>query len=122
MASGTLWAQGDVSEDMAVLWTAAIVHPTDYGQIQMDEQGDRRRTLRPVACSEALAKMAETVIIDVEQSQFDDAMRHHQLGCGVPMEHRLSSMQSGHGQRTSASDATEQRSRAWHRHGECVWT
>ena len=42
-----LWAQGDVSEDMAALWTAAIVHPVDCGEMMSDKQGERKRKLRP---------------------------------------------------------------------------
>ena len=75
-----LWAQGDVSEDMAALWTVAIVHP--FWRDKSDKQGEGKRKLRPIACSEALTKVAESTIIDIVQGHVDEAMRP--LGCGVP--------------------------------------
>ena len=37
-----------------------------------------------MACSEAVLKLAETIVIDANESQLRAAMRPHQLGCGVP--------------------------------------
>ena len=77
-----LWAKA--TPDLAETWTAALVHSIDCGDARSAPGEPARRKLRPIACSEALLKLAETLVIDANESQLRAAMRPHQLGCGVP--------------------------------------
>ena len=79
-----LWAKAKATPDLAETWTAALVHPVDCGDARTAPGEPARRKLRPIACSEALMKLAETIVIDANESQLRTAMRPHQLGCGVP--------------------------------------
>ena len=79
-----LWARAKATPDLAETWTAALVHPVDCGDARTPPGEPARRKLRPIACSEALMKLAETIVIDANESQLRTAMRPHQLGCGVP--------------------------------------
>ena len=79
-----IWARAKATPDLAETWTAALVHPVDCGDARTAPGEPTRRKLRPIACSEALMKLAETIVIDANESQLRTAMRPHQLGCGVP--------------------------------------
>ena len=79
-----LWARAKATPDLAETWTATLVHPIDCGDARTAPGEPARRKLRPIACSEALVKLAETIVIDANESQLRAAMRPHQLGCGVP--------------------------------------
>ena len=76
----TMWAKGAVSRRVAALWTSAIVSPIDCGE-KVDAPGQRK--IRPIACSEALLKMADSAVLDGLQKEIETALEPHQLGCGA---------------------------------------
>lgn len=79
----TLWAKGNITEDVAELWTAAIVVPVDCGQAKVGPDEAPRRKLRPIACAEAPLKLAEGVLIDGMLPELARVLEPRQVGCGM---------------------------------------
>ena len=60
----TLCAQGEVTQEMASVWTVAVCPPTGWGEDNSADLDVRKRKIRSIACSEALVKLTETSAID----------------------------------------------------------
>ena len=73
-----------VTSPTASLWTAAVVTPVDCGPAVLEEGEAPRRKLRPIVCSGALLKVAESAAIDSVQQELLAAMEPRQMGCGTP--------------------------------------
>ena len=80
----TMWAKGAVTVEVAKLWTAAVVSPIDCGEAASADGLPAARKLRPIACSEALMKLAEGVVLDAMAKQMEEVFEPRQLGCGAP--------------------------------------
>ena len=80
----TMWARGAVTVEVARLWTAAVVSPIDCGEVASADGLPATRKLRPIACSEALMKLAEGVVLDAMAKQLEGVFEPRQLGCGAP--------------------------------------
>ena len=80
-----IWCRGDVCENTAWLWGAAIIAPLDQGWRKKDDgNGEQEKKIRPIALAECLLKFAETVIINQVRDTVAEAMVPSQVGCGVP--------------------------------------
>ena len=80
----TMWQGAAVTSPTASLWTAAIVTPVDCGPAVLEEGEAPCRKLRPIACSEALLKVAESAATDSVQQELLAALEPRQMGCGTP--------------------------------------
>ena len=79
----TLWAKGNITSEVAELWTAAIVVPVDRGQAKVGPVEAPRRKLRPIACAEAPVKLAEGTLIDGMLPELARVVEPRQVGCGM---------------------------------------
>ena len=58
-----MWISASVSASTAELWTVAVICPVDCGET-LDDQGQLKRKLRPIALAETLLKFAEGLAVD----------------------------------------------------------
>ena len=75
----TMWARGAVIADVAKLWTAAVVGPIDCREVAGEDGLQTGRKLRPIACSEALMKLAEGVVLDAMGKQLEEVFEPRQF-------------------------------------------
>ena len=80
----TMWQGAMVSSPTASFWTAAIVTLVDCGPAVLEAGEAPRRELRPIACSEALLKVAGSAAIESVQQELLAALGPRQMGCGTP--------------------------------------
>ena len=78
-----MWIAGSVSAPTAELWTAAVICPVDCGET-LDDQGQSKRKLRPIAMAEALLKFAEGLAVDAALPQLTAFLEPTQLGVATP--------------------------------------
>ena len=74
-----MWRNACIQPGSSLLWCASVVVPIDCGPKQ-----DGTRKLRPIALTEHLLKVAESIIIDETMTQLRATFEPRQLGAGTP--------------------------------------